>query len=238
MPIKVNAAKTEIAFDKVNAAKTQSQFVKVNSGKVIVFTNALPSAAQTFLPIDSKGYKISGGNYTGDQLVQRQNLSYYGRNSTRREGAMQLFDAAAIQAFLADRPIVTQVEVRQTSQHTTSGTNNADLQWHTSSPLPVDQQGGWVTPIGPIKTMALPKSTSGIRVAGIYTGVDAQTIGDGFISGGWKGCSLWVIANTLDRWGWAAGWTNRSSGESGGVPTGYTATTSGNRIELIITAQG
>jgi len=238
MPIKVNAGAVEITFDKVNAALTESDFVKVNAAQTIVFENALPEATQTFLPINSIGYRRSGGNYTGDQLAQRARLGYYGRSSSREEGAMFLMDHAAIAAFLASRPTVTQVEVHQLSQHTFSGSNSVSMQWHNSSPLPVDIQAGWPTPIGPAKIVSYPKSTTGIRVTGVWTGAEAQEIGDAFRLGNYKGLSVWLPGAAVERWGWSAGYAERSTGSSAGSPTGYTATGPADQVQLILSAQG
>jgi len=235
MPIRLNAAKTETDFVVLDAAKTQADAVRVNAAKDISYLKSDP-VEQTFLPTDHLSYKISGGNYTGPQLSDRQRIAYYGRNSTRREGNMQLFDQSAIAAFLAVRPNVEWIKVRQTSQHTVSGTNTVDIQWHNQDPLPVDQQAGWVTPFGELIQMNLPKSTPGVRVEVQYSQADSQAIADGFVANTRKGISMWVVANTLDRWGWAAGWQERSSGESAGSPTGFTNTDSSNRIEMIIRA--
>ena len=238
MPIKVNAAKTVIDQPKVNAAKTISDFVKVNAAKTIVFTNALPPAVQTFLPTASGSYKVSGGNYTGDQLAQRARLGYYGRSSAREEGVMYLMDFAAIAAFLSTRPIVTQVEVNQLAQHTFSGSNSVSMQFHNSSPLPADVQAGWVTPIGPAKIVSYPKSVPGVRVTGVWTGAEAQEIGDAFRLGNYKGLSAWLPGAAVERWGWSAGFAERSTGSSAGSPTGYTNTIVSDQVQLILSAQG
>ncbi len=194
---------------------------------------------ESFLPTNSIGYRRSGGNYTGEQMTQRQNISYIGRNNTRGEGTMQLFDAAAIQAFFAGRPVCSRIAVRQSGQYTSSaGTEIMDLQWHGQDPLPTDQNNGWVAPFGPTRNFQMVKVQIGSRREMEFLNPDAQTIADGFISGAYKGCSLLQIANNLNDWGWCVGWTNRSTSENAGVPNGFTPVDAGNRIELIITAAG
>ncbi len=235
MPIAVNAAKSNVDFLEVNAAKSQVDFVRVNAAKSVVYTRSDPQT-QVFLPTNSLSYRFSGSNYSGGQLSGRATLAYYGRSSVREEGNMQLFDQAAIAAFLDVRPNVSQVIVRHLSQHTFSGTNTVSIQFHNQDPLPADQNTGWVTPIGPAKVVNFPKSTAGVRVLGTWTGAEAQTIGDSFRTGTFEGIATWIPGASVNDWGWGAGWKQRSTSETGGVPDGFIDTISSNRVELEFTA--
>jgi hypothetical protein len=235
--LKVNAALTGVTDVRVDGALTQVTSVKVDAAKTVIWTSAPVSdpLITTYVADDSNSYLISGGGYTGAQLTQRGKLMYYGRSSTRYEGALAGFDESAIQAMLALRPVCSSVKVRITYQHAYNTGNDIELGFHGEATLPTNLSTGWVTPSATEeKTVAVGKSTSGIRLETEWTGTPAQDIADNFGDGTWKGIGIHIRSGAaVNDWGWCGGAIETSSGESGGIPSGYSAVTTGREVQIL-----
>lgn len=199
--------------------------------QVYVYSDPITS---THIASSSSSYKIAGSDYTAAQDTQRQKLTYYGKSSVRTEGAMVGFDYAAIQSALATRPVCSEVRIKTTYQHSFSaGGETVDIAFHGTATLSSDPGTGWVAPITThAQTIAYGKSTSGVRVTKTITGATAQAIADAFADGTYKGISVYMAAPSVDDWGWGAGYAERSTGETGGVPDGYTPVTSSKDIRI------
>ena len=197
-------------------------------------------ATQTFLPTFSSTYRVAGNNYNSSQLDQRRRLMYYGRTSAFTEGGLTAFDDAAIRAFLDERPVVSKIIVRTAYQHSySSAGETVTVGWHNDASLSTDPNNGWVEPASSYRrTVHYGKNDGDVatRVETVWEGADAKAVGDLWRNGTYRGFGVWIPGAAELDWGWGVGYAEKSTGDSGGVPVGYTPVTTSDRMELIITA--
>ena len=236
MPIKTGPGKVVVGRMFVGVAKTPVQTVRVNAAKNIVYQRSAPETA-IFPATASRSYRVSGGNLTGAQILDRNRLSYYGLSSTRAEGALFTVDWPAMVAFLTLKPSVTRIEISTSYQHSFGSSSPVQIGWNNLETLPADNNTGWVEPSGTLaRNVVYLKSIPPVRIGWIWEGADAITAAGFILAGNWKGFGVWGPGNALNQWGWGGGAVEVSTTVSSGSPTGFAPVTAGDRPQIAISS--
>lgn len=236
MPIKVGPGKDTVQRIFVNDTKTPVKTVRVNAAKDIVYQLS-DLETMVFPSTGSRSYRVSGGNYTGAMILDRDRLSYYGRSSAREEGALFTVDAAAMQAFLTLKPNCSRIEINTSYQHSFGNSSPVQIGWLTLPTLPADNNTGWIEPSATLlRQLTYLKSIPPIRVGWVWEGADAITAAGHILSGAWSGFGVWGPGNAEQQWGWGGGAAEVSTTVSSGSPSGFAPVTDADRPQIQITS--
>ena len=235
MPIKIGPGKVEPSRIFVND-HVQVKTVYVDAAKHIVFQGSDVETA-VFPSTGSKSYRVSGGNLTGAQILDRDRLSYYGRSSTREEGCLFTVDSAAMQAFLTLKPNCSRIEISTSYQHSFGSSAPVQIGWMTLLTLPPDSNTGWIEPSQTmLRQLTYLKSIPPIRVGWVWEGADALTAAGHILSGAWSGFGVYGPGNAVNQWGWGGGAAEVSTTVSSGSPSGFAPVTPADRPQIEITS--